>query len=125
MLFFPWPGDDGQGKEPQPPAQALRPGSNRCRQATGLVDRARRDAIFSPRFAWSPTLRAGSRFARSPSPDRAKNIVPSVLSVSLWFNLSCASHSLRFPYESRFAGPGRIPSVDSAGEPWPAPHFYY
>ncbi|MGD8686893.1 MAG: hypothetical protein PVH15_08970, partial [Syntrophobacterales bacterium] len=29
MLFFPWPGDDGQGKEPPPAANALEPGSNR------------------------------------------------------------------------------------------------
>jgi len=31
---------------------------------------------------------------------------------------------LHFPYESQFAEPGGIPSVDSAGEPLPAPHFY-
>jgi hypothetical protein len=28
MLFFPWPGEDGQGKEPPPVAEALEPGSN-------------------------------------------------------------------------------------------------
>ena len=49
-----------------------------------MLDRARRAAISSPRFAWSPTLRAGSQFARSPSPDQARKILPSVLSVSQW-----------------------------------------
>ena len=68
MLFFPWPGDDGQGKEPPPAAKALEPGSNRCHEATQLVDRARRAAISCP----IAVSRSG------------KNIVPSVLSVSQW-----------------------------------------
>jgi hypothetical protein len=48
MLFFPWPGDDGQGKEPSPAAKALEPGSNRWPEATRLLDRARRAAISCP-----------------------------------------------------------------------------
>jgi hypothetical protein len=48
MLIFPWPGDDGQGNEHPPPAKALQPGSNHWHEATGLLDRARRAAIFCP-----------------------------------------------------------------------------
>jgi hypothetical protein len=68
MLFFPWPGDDGQGKEPPPSANALSLGSNRWHVATRLLDRARRAAISCP----IAVSRSG------------KKIVPSVLSVSPW-----------------------------------------
>jgi hypothetical protein len=68
MLFFPWPGDDGQGKEPPPTAKAL--------WLPSTVDSKRPVYKIVPAEVQS--------FARSPSPDRAKNIVPSVLSVSLW-----------------------------------------
>ena len=60
-------GDDGQGKEPPPPAKALKFGSNRLQQATGLVDRARRAAIFCPIAVSSPRRRLSE-----PEADRAK-----------------------------------------------------
>ena len=47
-VVFPWPGDDGQGKEPPLPAKTLEPGSNRLHGATQLLDRARRAAISCP-----------------------------------------------------------------------------
>ena len=48
MLSFPWPGDNGQGKEPPPAAKALEPGSNRGHETTRLLDRARKAAISCP-----------------------------------------------------------------------------
>ncbi|MGD9208262.1 MAG: hypothetical protein PVH39_07260 [Syntrophobacterales bacterium] len=48
MLFFPWPGDDGQGKEHPPAAEALEAGFSRSHETTRLLDRARRAAISSP-----------------------------------------------------------------------------
>jgi hypothetical protein len=64
---FPWPGENGQGKEPPPPARALLAVSHRRHVATRLREPARRAAIFCPIAACSPgrkLLRAEGRSGR-------------------------------------------------------------
>jgi hypothetical protein len=68
MVFFPWPGDDGQGKEPPPAAETLEPGSNRWHETTRLLDHARRAAISCP-IAACPPCEQGEA---GGSPDRAR-----------------------------------------------------
>ena len=77
------------GRETRPPRLSESDGGQATAREKSLRLR-RKPFSLTPTVAMKPsvyeTVPAGLRsFARSPSPDRAKNIVPSVLSGSLWF----------------------------------------